>query len=143
MKRIDPLLRTCPWRVMAVFSPIERVLHRIEADGTVESSGRQIVFKEDSNGGWYDLPAALNGVVDFHELAASRHGLPIDVSAMRRFANKLESGSPIFEQDLEAVKTCIAACKQQALKLRVSQAADIVDTVRIGAEIERLNRKVA
>ena len=140
MKRIDPLLRTCPWRVMAVFGPIERVLHRLETDGTVEASGRQIVFKEDGNGGWYDLPAALIGVVDFHELAASRHRLPIDVSAMRRFANKLESGSPIFEQDLEAVKACIAACKQQSLKLRVSEATDIVDTIRIGAEIERIRR---
>jgi len=140
VKRIDPLLRTCPWRVMAVFGPIERVLHRLEADGTVEASGRQIVFKEDSKGGWHDLPAALRGVIDFHELAASRHQLPIDLSAMRRFANKLENGSPIFEQDLEAVKACIAACKQQALKLRVSQAADIVDTVRIGAEIERIRR---
>jgi len=140
MKRIDPLLRTCPWRVMAVFSPIERVLHRLEADCTVDTVGRQIVFREQGNGELYDLPAAIKGVVDFHELAASRHGLPIDVSAMRRFANKIENGSPIFEQDLEAVKACIAACKQRALKLRVSQAADIVDTVRIGAEIERIRR---
>lgn len=127
---------------MSVFSPIERVLHRLESDCTVDTVGRQIVFKEDSNGGWYDLPEAIKGVVDFHDLAARKYGLPIDVSPMRRFANKLESGSPIFEQDLEAVKDCIAACKQQALKLRVSQAADIVDTIRIGAEIERV-RSVA
>ena len=143
MKRIDPLLRTVPWRVAAVFSPLERVLHRLEADGTVESSGRQIVFKEDSKGGYYDLPAALRGVVEFHRIAESRHQLPVEVDAMERFANKLEFGSPLFEQDLADVRANINSCKAQALRLRVSQADAIIRTVQIGAEIDRLKGKAA
>ena len=143
MKRIDPLLRTVPWRVAAVFSPLERVLHRLEADGTVESSGRQIVFKEDSKGGYYDLPAALRGVVEFHRIAESRHQLPVEVDAMERFANKLEFGSPLFEQDLVDVRGNISSCKAQALRLRVSQADAIIRTVQIGAEIDRLKGKAA
>ena len=138
MKRIDPLLRHVPWKIAAVFFPLERVLSRIEIDGTVETAGRQVVFHEDSKNGWYDLVAALRGVIQFHDLAASRHSLPIDLSAMVRFANKLEAGSPIFESDIEAMKTCINACKQQAMKLRVSEATSIVDTVRISAEMDRL-----
>lgn len=102
MKRIDPLLRHQPWKIAAVFFPIERILGRLEIDGTVEVAGRQIVFKEDMKGGWYDAVAALRGVIQFHELAANRHGLPVDVAAMVRFANKLEAGSPIFEADLES-----------------------------------------
>lgn len=143
MKRIDPLLRTVPWRVAAVFSLLERVLHRLEADGTVEASGRQIVFKEDSKGGWYDLPAALRGVVEFHRLAESRHQLPVEVDAMERFANKLEFGSPLFEQDLVDVRANINSCKDQALRLRTSQADAIIRTVQIGAEIDRLKEKAA
>ena len=138
MKRIDPLLRHVPWKIAAVFFPLERVLSRLEIDGTVETAGRQVVFNEDSKNGWYDLVAALRGVIRFHELAANRHSLPIDLSAMVRFANKLEAGSPIFEADLEAMKTCITSCKQQAMKLRVSEATSIVDTVRISAELDRL-----
>lgn len=143
MKRIDPLLRTVPWRVAAVFAPLERILHRLEADGTVEESGRQIVFKEDSKGEWYDLPAALRGIVEFHRLAASRHQIPAEVDAMERFANKLELGSPVFEQDLVDVRKNIDSCKAQALQLRVSQADSIIKTVQIGAEIDRLKEKVA
>ena len=138
MKRTDPLLRHVPWKISAVFFPIERVLSRLEIDGTIETAGRQVVFKEDMKGGWYDMVAALRGVIQFHELAASRHNLPIDLSAMVRFANKLEACSPIFETDLEAMNTCINACKQQAMKLRVSEATSIVDTVRISAELDRL-----
>ena len=143
MKRIDPLLRHVPWKIAAVFFPIERILSRLEIDGTVEVAGRQVVFKEDMKGGWYDAVAALRGVIQFHELAASRHNLPVDVSAMVRFANKLESGSPIFESDLEAMKTCINACKQQAMKLRVSEATSIVDTISISAELDKLKGKAA
>jgi len=138
-KRFDPLLRTQPWKVLAVFSPLERVLHRLEVDGTVEAAGRQIVFKEDGKGGWYDLPAALEGVVQFHELATLKHGIPADVDAMRRLGNKLNSGSPIFESDVSAVRSCILSCKQQAMKLRASQAQSLVDTVRISAELDRIN----
>lgn len=143
MKRIDPLLRTVPWRVATVFAPLERILHRLEADGTVETHGAQIVFREDGKGGWYDLPAALRGVVEFHRLAESRHQLPVDVSAMEKFANKLELDSPLFEQDLVDVRKNINSCKAQALRLRVSQAESIIRTVQIGSEIDRLKGKAA
>ena len=139
MKRApDPYLRTCPWKIMFVWSPLETVLDQIEKDGTVDTDGKHIVFKEDMRGGKYDLVAALRGVIEFHELAGTRHGLPVDVSALVKFANKLDSGSPIFEQDLASVRECITSCKRQAMSLRVSQATDIVDTVRISVEVDRL-----
>ena len=143
MKRIDPLLRTVPWRVATVFAPLERIIHRLEADGTVETHGAQIVFREDGKGGWYDLPAALRGGVEFHRLAESRHQLPVEVGAMEKFANKLELDSPLFEQDLVDVRANISSCKAQALRLRVSQADAIIRTVQIGAEIDRLKEKAA
>ena len=125
---------------MAVLSPIEGILKRLESDGTVDAIGRQIVFTESASGERFDLPEAILGVVDFHELAASKYGLPIDVDALRRFANKLHAGSPIFEADIEAARQCIKACWSQAMQLRVSQAADLVRTVQIGAEIEKIGR---
>lgn len=139
-RRLDPLLRTQPWKITSVFGPLERILHRLEADGTVETDGRHIVFKEDGRGGWYDAVEALRGVVAFHQLAESRHGIPATVDALNRFANKLDSGAPIFEEDLEAVRADIASCKRQALQLRISQATDIVDTIRISNEMEKIRR---
>lgn len=142
-RKPDPLLRTQPWRILAVFSPIERVLHRLEADGTVEVAGRQVVFKEDGRGGWYDMVAALRGVIEFHQVATARYGIPADVAPLEKFANKLHAGSPIFEADLVAVRAGIASCKAQAMRLRVSQASDIIQTVRVSAELDRIGRKAA
>ena len=142
MRRLpDPLLKTQPWKVMSVFFPLDQVIQRIEKDGTVDSKGKQIVFKEDMKGGWYDLPAALRGVIEFHQLATEKYGLPVDVLAMTQLANKLEYGVPLTETDLQKVKAAIASCKSQAMNLRVSQAADLVKTVQIRMEIER--RKAA
>ncbi len=137
-RKPDPYLRTQPWKVTMVFGPIERILHRLETDGTVEVAGRQVVFYEDGNGGWYDAVAALRGVIQFHELAASRHGLPVELASLHKFANKLEASMPIFEADIQAVRACIAECKKQALQLRVSQAQDIVDTIRISMEMDKI-----
>lgn len=82
-RKPDPLLRTQPWRILAVFSPIEK------------------------------------------------------------FANKLHAGSPIFEADLVAVRAGIASCKAQAMRLRVSKASDIIQTVRVSAELDRIGRQAA
>lgn len=121
-----------------VFSPIERILHRLETDGTVDVAGRQVVFYEDGNAGWYDAVAALRGVIQFHELAASRHNLPIDLASLHKFANKLDTGTPIFEADIQAVRACISECKRQALQLRDSQATDIVQAIQISMEMDKI-----
>lgn len=137
-RKPDPLLRTQPWRIVTVFGPIERILHRLETDGTVEVAGQYVVFKEDGRGGWYDAVAALRGVIQFHELASTRHKLPIDVQPLVKFANKLEASSPLFEEDIAKVRSCIAACKRQALQLRLSQADDIVKTIQISMRIDSM-----
>ena len=139
-RKHDPLLRLTPWKVTATFQPVEQLLHRIEVDGTVETAGRQIVVKEDNREGYYDVVEALRGVIQFFEIAASRYGLPIDMKPMVRFANKLESGVLIFDADLLGVRACISECKVQALKLRQSQADDILNTVRISAEMDKVRR---
>ena len=137
-RKPDPLLRTQPWKILAVFSPIEQILNRLESEGTVDVAGRQVVFKEDMRGGWYDAVAALRGVIEFHQLAESRHGHHANVDALIKFANKLEADSPIFEADLGQVRDCIASCKRQAMQLRVSQATDIVQTIQISMRLEKL-----
>ncbi len=139
----DPLLKHQPWRIFAVFHPLESVLDRLEREGTVDAVGRQIVFREESRGELYDLPAALRGVIEFHQLAEVKYSIDGETGAMEKFANKLEYGMPVFESDIAAVRENIATCKRQAMALRVSQATALIDAVRIGAEVDRLGLRAA
>jgi hypothetical protein len=136
------MLRCCPWRVFAVFAPIERILSRLEIDGTVEVAGRQVVFKEDSKGGWYDAPAALRGVAEFHDIAASRYHIPANTDPLWKFAAKLDAGMPLFEADIIGVRASIESCKQQAMRLRVSEAESILRTVQIGEQLDKTRKAV-
>lgn len=43
----------------------------------------------------------------------------------------------MFAADLAAARECIRQCKQQAARLTVAQAVDVVRTVQIGIEMER------
>ena len=139
----DPLLKHQPWRIFAVFHPLESVLDRLEREGTVDAVGRQIVFREESRGELYDLPAALRGVIEFHQLAEVKYSIDGETGVMEKFANKLEYGMPVFESDIAAVRENIATCKRQAMALRVSQATALIDAVRIGAEVDRLGLRAA
>ena len=131
-------LATMPWKVDMVFGPIERILHRLEADCTIDSAQGRPVFHEDGKGGWYDVAEALRGVIDFHQLAEARHGIAADVDGLIRFANKLHSGAPVFEQDLALVRANIDTCKRQALRLTIDEADDILQTIRIGMAMDQI-----
>ena len=85
----------------------------------------------------------MRGVIEFHQLAEVKYGIEGETSSMEKFANKLQYGMPVFEQDLAAVRENITACKRQAMALRISQSTSLIDAVRIGAEVERLGLRAA
>jgi len=130
-------LSSQPWKVSMVFDPIEQILHRMQADGTIDCAQGRPVFREDGRGGWYDLVAALRGVIEFHQLAEARHGIAAEVDGMIRLANKLHLSAPIFEEDIAATRANIETCKHQALRLTVDEASDIVRTIQISMALDR------
>ena len=141
-RRHDPLLKTQPWKVMAVFGPIECIVNRISIDGTVQSCGRQVVFREDSTG-WYDAVEAIRGVIEFHKRANALYPVQADVSALEKLANRLDAGAMVFDTDLPMILRSIASCKRQAYSLRVSQAESLVRDVQLGIEFDKIKRRVA
>lgn len=129
-------MATQPWRIVAVFGPIDRILHRIEADGTIDAAQGRPVFYEDGHAGWYEFVEAIRGLIHFHELAAERLNAPADVLGMVRLANKLDTGAPLFEADIEAAYRSIETCKRQALKLTIGAASEMLRVVQISALAE-------
>lgn len=138
-KKFDPLLKTMPWKLTATFDPLERVLHQIRSTGTVQiDDSRQVVYREDAREGYYDVVPAIQGIIEFFEIAATRHGISVDVQPFRKLAHDLDTGADLYEDDLDLVSDCINACKKAALGLRLSQADDIVKTIQISMEMEKL-----
>lgn len=130
----DLTLAERPERLHGVWNPLENVLNEMERTGEIDvARGRPVLYEA---GAWYELVPALRGVMDFHELAAFRHRLRVDLAPLRKLANKLDAGAPIFEQDLVQIRDCIAECKRTAATLTVAQAVDLVRTVQIQHALE-------
>ena len=128
-------LRAVPWRVREVFLPLENILDRIKHDGTVEAARGVPVVREES--GWYEIAPAIEGVVDFHRLAAEHRGIALDVGPLSRLATSLRVDKPITEGEIGAARACIDRLRQFALRwLTVGEAKSILTTVQISAELE-------
>lgn len=98
------------------------------------AQGRPVLYDAGTNG-WYEIAPAIQGVVDFHRIAADRHGWQIDLAPLGKLAKKLEHGSPIFPADVAAVRDCAAQCKRLVGELTLREAQDILRTVRIQIEL--------
>lgn len=131
-------LMCCPWKINAVFYPLDRIMHRLEAEGTVDVAQGKAVFNEDMRGGWYEMAPAIEGVVQFHQLASSRHGIQADTAGLEKLAKKLDYASPLFDSDITAARASIESCKRQALMLTIDQADDLLRTVRISMEVDKI-----
>lgn len=138
-RRPDPLLRTQPWKIHAVFSPLDIVIARLEHDGTVETDGRFISFWDAASNERYDLVAALLGIVEFFELAERREYIATqDQSGLKKLAMKLYNDAPLFEADVAKAKAEIARLKQVSGTLRASAAADIIKSIQIAEAMEKV-----
>ena len=131
-------LALTPWKIAAVFAPIERVIAQIENNGTVDAARGVPVFRETHNGGWYEIVAALDGVIDYHRRAAEYKTLVVNLAPLERLRNKLKNDSPIFPDELSAAQSCIDQLKRFAGALTQGEANDLLHTARIAWEFEAI-----
>lgn len=130
-------LRAVPWRVRETFLPLENVLDRIEREGTIDAVRGRPVFRELSTG-WYELAPAIDGVVDFHRLAAERHHVALDVGPLARLSASLAAGKPLTLAELASARARIETLRTFALRyLSVGDACDLLRTTQIRWELEK------
>lgn len=134
----NKLLGTEPWRISASLDPIEQILDQIERHGTVDSARGEAVFRDAGHADYYSAVPALRGVIEFFESAAKRKGWPLDLAALTRLGNKLDVSCPLVDPDIRAARDAIDAIRVYAPKLTLGEADDLVKTVRIRQEFERL-----
>jgi hypothetical protein len=130
-------LALTPWKIDAVWAPLERMLARLELDGTVDTAMGKPVLHDDANRGWYEIAPAIEGIAQFHEIAATRHGWQIDLRPLHKLAAKLRHGSPVFAADIAAVRVCADQCKRHAMQMTGREAEDVLQTVRISIQMEQ------
>lgn len=144
---VSPLsakLRTQPWRVAAVFGPLEAVIAQIEQSGTVTADGQGTpIFKDGNDGCWYATVPAIEGIVDAYQTHEVRSGRPMPLDRLRQFARKLEYASPLTLADCAAVKEDIAVLRRETMSMTIDYASSLVTTTQIKIELQEQERSPA
>ncbi|WAL81498.1 hypothetical protein OYT13_16800 [Pandoraea sp. XJJ-1] len=133
------LLRAEPWKVAAVFGPLEQILDELEGEGTVSAMPNGTpIFQDTNDGCWYEMVPALAGFVDAYEIHESRCGRAMPLEPLRLLARKLEVSMPLFDTDTVPARAALAVLKAETMNMRADYARDLVQTVRIQVEMEQV-----
>lgn len=130
-------LRTEPWRVEAVFSPLETILAMIERDGTVTSTISGVpIFQDTNDGCWYETTPSVEGIICAYEIHANRSGRAMPLEPLQRLVQKLRYAMPLQQSDVDAARATLAVLRRETMDMRVEYARDLVRTTQVRIEMD-------
>jgi len=134
------LLKSQPWKIQAVFSPLEQILNQLEQDGTIDTAATDGVpiFKDSSDGAWYCTVSALNGVIEAYEIHERRYGRTLALEPLRVLSNKLKYGMPIFQSDTTAARACMARMRVETMQMTADYAKQLIKDFQIKEALEKV-----
>lgn len=128
-----------PWKLKAVFGPLEAILDQLEQDGTVDAAGNGApVFKDEVDGHWYCTVSALNGVIDAYEIHERRYNRNLNLEPLRQLSNKLKYGMPIFESDTKACRAALQRMRVETMQMTADYARQMIKDFQIKEALEKV-----
>lgn len=133
------LLKSEPWKIHAVFNPLEAIIDQLEQDETIDvTPGGVAIFQDRKDGCWYDSVVAIMGVVEAYELHEVRNNRVINLEPLRQLANKLKYGMSIFSSDTEAVRACLKRMRVETMQMTADYAKQLIQDIQIKEELEKV-----
>ncbi|UXC37149.1 hypothetical protein [Cupriavidus gilardii] len=130
-------LRSEPWRVAAVFAPLESMLDAIERDGEVMATRDGTpIFRDLNDGHYYETAPALEGIIDAFHTHAMRQNRPMPLEPLRLLARKLRYAMPLEMADITAVRQAIKVLRAESLEMTLQYANDLIRTTQIRIELD-------
>lgn len=121
--------------------PLEDVIDRIEREcvldvARIHAGCESAVFKASLDGVWYELAGAIEGIVWMFELWAERNEKVAPVEPLKVLIKRLQFDMPITQIEVDAVRAVMPKLRRIATFIDPYEAADIVRTTQIRAELE-------
>jgi hypothetical protein len=121
-----------------VFNPLEAILDQLEAHGTLDCSARGTpMFRDLTDGNWYDTAAALAGVIDHLEMYEIRHGVSLPIESLRRFHRFITHDMPIPSALMGQLRRALPTVQRSIALSDPEDVADLYRQCLIKYEIEK------
>ncbi|MCP1404464.1 hypothetical protein [Achromobacter insolitus] len=115
--------------------PLESLIDQIERLGTVYTAQGEAIFPNHGDGVWYPAVGAVAGMADFFEMWAIRHNKPLNVSALRQLAARLENGMPVDQPLVDRLRTLFPVLRRVGATLLPDDAEDLIRQTLIKNEL--------
>lgn len=115
--------------------PLETLLDQIERHETVDAVQGDAVFPSHADGVWYPAVGAVAGMADFFDMWAIRHSKPMNVTALRQLANRLENGMPIEQPLADRLRALFPLLRRVGASLDRDDAEDLIRQTLIKNEM--------
>lgn len=130
-------MRSEPWRVAAVFDPLEAILDGLERDGEVTTTRDGTpIFRDMNDGCYYETAPALEGIIDAFATHAVRQHRPMPLEPLRVLARKLRYAMPLEMADVAAARQSVKALRAESMEMTLRYANDLVKTTQIRIELD-------
>jgi hypothetical protein len=132
-------LKMQPWKVRAVFQPLEAILDQLEQQGTVDATPAGVaIFRDAVDGHWYESCEAITGVAEAYEIHEIKTGRQLNLVPLRQLANKLKYSMPIFSADTEACRACLSRMRAETIEMTAGYARDLIKDFQIKEQLEKV-----
>ena len=119
-----------------VLRPLERIIDRLEIDGTNDVDGRGTPVIQDGNGEWYDAAGGLEGVQWHFEMMATRHGLTLPLDGLRELVIALRYCVPVKASTMAKLRDALPVLRRAMATADKDDQVDLLQQTRIKAEME-------
>jgi hypothetical protein len=141
------LLRHEPWRLQAVFAPIDHILTDLDVNEEVMimvDDGVEVpCFKHFMDGCTYPIKPSLEGLCDSFDMHARKWQRPVLSEGLRDLMQLLETGADLCQLDIQCARESVAAMKAEAANMTIRYASDLVQRASIAIEIHNKLQKEA
>lgn len=135
----DLPLRTCPWKVDFLMSPIDDVLQELEHHGTVnvDSKGKP-VFVDTSFGEVYPMVASALGFIEMWEIYERRYEKQLELAPLKNLIMRLHYGTVVTDTELQPAKAAVRRIKDALYTMTVEDVARLCKDAQIKFELEKV-----
>lgn len=130
-------IRSEPWRVAAVFDPLEAILDGLERDGEVTTTRDGTpIFRDMNDGHYYETAPALEGIIDAFHTHALRQNRPMPLEPLRVLTRKLRYVMPLEMSDIKAARAAVKVLRAESMEMTLRYANDLIRTTQIRIELD-------
>ncbi|EEO27696.2 hypothetical protein [Oxalobacter paraformigenes] len=136
-------LKTLPWVIDSVFSPLYSIIDQLEEDGTIYVANDDVpLFLNRKDGRFYETVSAVTGFIEGYEIHERRTGRNLHMDPLRHLVALIKNGEMITPSDTRHAREALDRIRTETMGMTWNYADEMLRDFRIKEELSGIHRYV-